>query len=453
MQQTLFIHTDPEFNTRIRNEAGDSALIASSFPQALEWISNPEILITAVYLSPNDASHSALHFLEHAARKRPTTPIFFIDDKNEVTTEAQHQLLESISIRGLFRKNDSFEQFTSALNDRPSLLWITLDEVKKRITARKEHPGYLALPVIDLSYSKTYLLDVFVEDEKNELRLFATSGSYVEPEYLTTVAQKSSWIYVSEAQIQEAQDKIRSVQGSYVDLKAFPPSWKSAEVLFRAKTLLNEMRKKGLSDRLVEQTHFLLSDVYQIVSHLGQAERIREFIQQAKNCDHSVVCATLAILMCDALKFEKEAIVEILGLASFFQDISLSQSPFGNLRDQKIEDLSEDAKRYHFNHATHSADILAENTSLPEVTLQVIRQHHERKDRTGYPNRIGGFQLHPMAEILGLINDYLEHSLNFEEMETKIYSHYSDRIVAAFKPILSTALALKQGSPTAKKAS
>jgi hypothetical protein len=45
-------------------------------------------------------------------------------------------------------------------------------------------------------------------------------------------------------------------------------------------------------------------------------------------------------------------------------------------------------------------------------------------------------QLHPMAEVLSLINDYLDHSLNFETVEKEIYSHYSDRMVLAFKQIL-----------------
>ena len=63
-----------------------------------------------------------------------------------------------------------------------------------------------------------------------------------------------------------------------------------------------------------------------------------------------------------------------------------------------------------------------------------MRQHHERKDRTGFPGRIGGMQLHPMAEILSLINAYLDRSSD-ESLEKEVYSHYSDRIVAAFKTL------------------
>jgi len=319
----------------------------------------------------------------------------------------------------------------------------TLESLQKRITVRSQHAGYLAVPIVDFVHSKIYPFDVFVEDGNKNLRLFATSGSSIEPEYLTHVAGQSSWMFVAETAVHETREIIRQTQNAFMDLEAFPMSWKTAETLFNAKVLLKEMQKGGLSDGLVEHTHFLLTDIFHLVSHLDHADRLEKFIRQAKDCDRNIACATLSILMCKVLKFERNAIVEILGLASFFQDISLYQSPYGNLSELKRDEMSAEAAQYHFNHATHSADLMAEHTSIPDVTLQVMRQHHERKDRTGFPNRVGGMQLHPMAEVLSLINDYLDHSLNFETIEKEVYSHYSDRMVIAFKQLLTMVAASK----------
>jgi hypothetical protein len=440
MHQPLFIHSSADFSSRIRKEAGPQALVTNSMLQALRWITNPEVMISGIYLNPNDSSYSALRFLELTLLQRPVTPIFLIDDENEILSDSQKSFFENASIRGFFKGNDSFESFVQALSPQSTP---TLEEIKKRITTRSEHAGYLAVPIVDFVHSKTYPFDVFIEDEKKVLRLFATSGSSIESEYLSHVADKTSWMFVSETSIHETREIIRQTQTNYMDLEAFPMSWKTAETLFNAKVLLKEMQKGGLSDGLVEHTHFLLTDIFQIVSHLDENEKLQNFIRQAKDCDRNIACATLSILMCKALKFEKNAIVEILGLASFFQDISLYQSPYGNLSELKKEEMSEEAAQYYFNHSTHSADLMAEHTSIPDVTLQVMRQHHERKDRTGFPNRVGGMQLHPMAEVLSLINDYLDHSLNFASVEKEVYSHYSDRMVLAFKQLLNTIAASK----------
>jgi hypothetical protein len=433
MHQPLFIHSNTDFSTKIRTEAGPHALVTSSMLQALRWITNPDVMISGIYLNPNDSSYSALRFLELTLLQRPVTPIFLLDEEHEISTPAQKHFFEHVSVKGFFSGKESFTQLIGALAPNENA---SLNEIKKRITTRSEHPGYLAVPIVDFVHSKTYPFDVFVEDEKKQLRLFATAGSSIESEYLSHVSSKTSWMFVSEANIHETREAIRQTQNTYMDLDAFPISWKTAETLFSAKVLLKEMQKGGLSDGFVEHTQFLLSDIFQIVSHLDHAQKIQKFIDQAKDCDRNIACATLAILMCKAMKFEKNAIVEILGLASFFQDVSLYQSPYGNLSELKQDEMSLEAQQYYYNHAMHSADLLAEHTSMPEVTLQVLRQHHERKDRTGFPNRVGGMQLHPMAEVLSLINDYLDHPLTFSSIEKEVYSHYSDRMVIAFKQLL-----------------
>lgn len=435
MNQPLFIHSNPLFAARMRTEAGPNALVTSSMIQALRWITNPDVAISGIYLNPNDSSYSALRFLEISLLQRPVTPIFLIDEENEIQTEAQKSALENTHLRGFFKGTETYHHYLQALNaEIPE----SLSEIKKRITTRSEHAGYLAIPIIDFLHSKIYPFDVFVEDSKKALRLFATAGSSVEAEYLSHVASQSSWMFIAERSVQETREGIRNTQTSYMDHEGFPISWKSAETLFNAKILLKEMQKGGLSDGFVEHTHFLLTDIFQIVSHLGQTEKLQKFIEQAKDCDRNIACATLSILMCKILKFEKNAIVEILGLASFFQDIALYQSPFGNLSEMRPEELSPEALQFYQQHSVRSADLMAESTSIPDVTLQVMRQHHERKDRTGFPNRIGGMQLHPMAEVLSMINAYLDHPQTSGELEKEVYAHYSDRMVMAFRTLLST---------------
>jgi response regulator RpfG family c-di-GMP phosphodiesterase len=306
----------------------------------------------------------------------------------------------------------------------------------KRITPRSEHKGYLELPITDFGHLHTYPFDIFVEDASKNLRLFASAESPVDQGYFAELKKKTSWVFISEKTIQETREKVRNTQSIYMDMDAFPVAWKTAETLFNAKMLLRELQQGGLNDGVVEHAHLMLSDLFQLVSHLGQAPNLRRLVALAKESDRSIACTTLSILMCKILKFEQNSIVEILGLASFFQDISLFSSPFGNLSNTPVLEMKPEAAKYFVQHPLLSADIVAKNTSVPEVTLQVIRQHHERKDRSGYPNRVGGLQLHPMAEILSLINSYLDHPEHFNEVKAEIYTHYSDRMVQAFQGLL-----------------
>ena len=435
MTQPLFINSHPEFKNRLSLEAEHHALVASSMSQALRWMSDPSLSISGIFLNPNDASYSALRFLELSTSLRPVTPVFLIDGENEIQSEAQKQYLEGANIRGFFKSDTQFPEYMEKLN------WVIspeFAEIKKRIVTQSVHKGYIAIPIIDFTQSRHYFFDVFVEDLQGKLLLFATSGSPIEPEYLSHVSDRSPWLYVSEESVNEIRESILNTEANYLSHEEFPVSWKTAEALFKAKSVLKELQASGPSDHLVEETPSILGDLFQLISGMGNGVQLQKLVDQAKTSDRNIACAALSILMCKTLKFEKSAIVEILGLASFFQDVSLYQSPFGDLSEVKPEDLSGETLKYFQQHPLLSADLTAKLTSVPDVTLQVMRQHHEKKDRSGFPNRIGGMQLHPMAEALSLINAYLDYEENFHEFEREVYSHYSDRMVMAFKNLIKT---------------
>jgi hypothetical protein len=443
MSQILFVSRDQDFLLRMKQEGGTQALTTPSMLQGLHWITNTEIPLAGIYLNPNDTQYSALRFLEISLLQRPATPVFLIDSENEMGANRPLTFLRNLNVKGVFRGHETYQQFLGPLKFEPQA---TPEEIMQRVTPRNEHKGYIELPIGDLAHLHHYPFDIFIEDGTQNLRLFAAHGSPVEKSYFEELKKKTSWVFVSERTIQEMREKVRDTQGIFMELESFPVAWKTAEVLFNAKMLLRELQQGGLNDGVVEHANLMLGDLLQLVSHLGQAPNLRRLVQLSKESDRGIACTTLAILMCKVLKFEQNSIVEILGIASFFQDVSLYQSPFGNLSSVPLLEMKADAAKYYVQHPLMSADLVAKNTAVPEVTLQVIRQHHERKDRSGFPNKVGGLQLHPMGEILSLINSYLDHGDHFNNVKDEVFSHYSDRITQAFQGLLDLLEAPKKAA-------
>jgi len=435
MSQSLFINSNDAFIQRIQKESQSQVITSPSLSHGIKFVIDPDTQLKAIYLNPNDSSFSALKFLELSLLHRPATPLFLIDSEGELIESSQRSFFEQHHVQGIFNGQESFQDFESKVHYSNL---VKTSKFSKRVVRLSQHPGFLAVPILDFIHTAHYLFDVFLESSTGKLSLFATSGSPVEPEYLTKAMEQASWLYVNATDIKEIREKILKTQSEMMFSSNFPVSWKTAETLFKAKTLLSELRCSNLSDAIVNSTHDLLSDVFHLVSQLQAiqtSENLTKFIEQAKDCDRNIACVTLSILMCKSLKFEKNAIVEILGLASLFQDYSLFNTPFGNLMDSDPKDMTPEERAYYLKHPTLSADLLAQSTSIPDVTLQVIRQHHEKKDRTGFPGKVGGMQLHPMAEILSLINSFIDQNPQTLEAENEIYRHFSDRIVMAYKQI------------------
>jgi hypothetical protein len=434
MGQILFVHPDLAFTSRIKEEAGNQALATPSMLQALQWISDSEIPLAGIFLNPNDPRYSALHFLEITLLSRPATPVFLIDSENEIDPGSTPEFLNHSNVKGVFKGRESFREFLAPLGVEfnPDLS----DSLPARPSLKRSHEGYLAIPVQDFEGLAFFPYDVFVEDRDGNLRFLGARNASVDAEYLSSLQGKNPWLFVPEASILEIRESIRTTRNHLTELATFPSAWKTAEVLVQAKEILREFQKGSATDGFVEHAHLLLSDLLGLVSSLNTTAKLSKMIQMARECDRTLHCTTLAIMMAKLLKLEHGAIVEILGLASLFQDISLFQSPFGDLSAAVREKLSLEARTYYDQHPILSADLLSKNTTLPEVILQVVRQHHERRDRSGYPNAVGGMQLHPMSEVLSIINAYLDAGKSFPAQSVEICSHYSEKASNALASLL-----------------
>jgi response regulator RpfG family c-di-GMP phosphodiesterase len=443
MDSILFIHPDADIRKRVLRESTGRALTAENMVQGLRLIASQETPISGIYFNPSDTSYSSLRFIELSLLQRPVTPVHIVHDEINFESPNIHQLLKRHHIRQGFRDESSFSTLTQGLKSQSV-------QTKARHSSRNlpTIAQYITVPVTDFSSLYTYPFNIFIQNADNSFSLFASAGSTVDAEYLKKAAEHGPWLYVSESEIRDLRTQIHSSQKTFLHTDEFPNAWKTAEVLFKSKAIISEIRKNGASETLLDHSLELLSDVFLLVSTIAAEpgnNGINALLKRAKESGTAIAAMTLSVLMCKGLKFEKDAVIEILGIAALLQDSSLYQSPFGDLSTIPLRQLSPEARAYYLQHPIMSANLVTQNASVPDVTLQVIRQQHERKDKSGYPNRIGGSQLHPMAEVLSLINSYLDISQNSIEvteaiaskLQEEVFPHYSDRVVQTLSEILN----------------
>jgi hypothetical protein len=241
--------------------------------------------------------------------------------------------------------------------------------------------------------------------------------------------------------------QLKAARNTYLDLRGISEDWIRSELLVEAKALFTGIRSGLPSDPVVAKAIGFLNTFCRYFSRISrdpESGRLAGFLREAGKTDRSLQVLSLALLICGYFRFEKSAVVEILGMACILQDISLIHSPFGNIADLPQSQIPTEAQNFFMRHPVHSADLLASSTSLSAATLQVIRQHHETKDHKGFPNRIGGSQLHPMAEALSIMNQYLdlkEGGLKPETLQDRlrreVFPRYSTEMVRALESTLN----------------
>lgn len=119
--------------------------------------------------------------------------------------------------------------------------------------------------------------------------------------------------------------------------------------------------------------------------------------------EHAVANAAMMASFARGLDYSREQIHQ-LALGAMLQDIGMSRVPTMIL--EKPERLNPNEVAVIRGHVEHSHDIAQELADLPASTMEVIAQHHERIDGTGYPFRLRGNQISAPGQMAAIVDVY-----------------------------------------------
>lgn len=117
---------------------------------------------------------------------------------------------------------------------------------------------------------------------------------------------------------------------------------------------------------------------------------------------HAMNVTVLSILLGRALKFESTQLGH-LGLGALLHDIGKIELP-DRLRWR--DDHAPPVERRLFQEHPGHGVALAKKMGLPLEAIEIIAQHHEHADGSGYPSGLKGLQIRPLARVVALVNQY-----------------------------------------------
>ena len=123
-----------------------------------------------------------------------------------------------------------------------------------------------------------------------------------------------------------------------------------------------------------------------------------------KLADHTFGCFCLVLNL--ALHRGVEPIErEQLGLAALLHEAGWVQIPLQLMGKRKTYSYTE--KKLVQNHIQLAEKILSQS-DIPPLTLRLVAEHHERLDGSGYPKGLKGDQIHPLSQLLAVVDTYEE---------------------------------------------
>lgn len=159
------------------------------------------------------------------------------------------------------------------------------------------------------------------------------------------------------------------------------------------KTVDTERAKKVVNDMVDSVTRN--PDGLVCLSHLKDAERYTVL--------HSTRTCILALAFGRHLAFSKDQL-QLVGLGALMHDVGMVKVPPSIL--EKPMGLTEQEFEIMKSHVRHGVEILRRSKGFPPEAIQMVEQHHERNDGSGYPNELSGDTIGMSGAIAAIVDVY-----------------------------------------------
>lgn len=118
---------------------------------------------------------------------------------------------------------------------------------------------------------------------------------------------------------------------------------------------------------------------------------------------HALHVCILTLAFAYYLGLEK-SMIQQLGIGALLHDIGETKLPDGVF--WKSEPFTKEEKDEVYKHTEYGVDIIKNIEGLHPVVLDIVRDHHERLNRSGFPHQTGGDEISYNAMLVSIVDVY-----------------------------------------------
>ncbi len=278
-----------------------------------------------------------------------------------------------------------------------------------------DNPLYCRIPTALLLRYRPLKADIYIRLSKDKfVKLFLKGDVFGTDDLEKYLGQKKvKFLYIENAMVGEFSEKMERDLLTVLNNEAATPQ-EMQNAAYAGIEVIREMREKlGFTPAL--QTLIKTTGKLMAKCAAGHPKLKDLFLNLAKNREQYVAVhsATLAQMSCSiatAMDWNSESTFQKLTMASILHDMTLTNSFIAEV--QTLDELN--SRRREFTdldiqkfivHPIEAADLtLLITEMLPDVDT-IIVQHHELPDGTGFPRKLAGARISPLAAVFIVAHD------------------------------------------------
>ncbi len=168
---------------------------------------------------------------------------------------------------------------------------------------------------------------------------------------------------------------------------------------------IEEIHTVGLAPDLVIQGKEICASINKLIaSDINLVSSLIELkCHDINSFGHSFLVTFLSVILANKLGWKSKITIESLALGAMLHDLGKLKLSSTILQQERSTLTQEELTQYQ-KHPEYGLDLLNNIPKISEPVRQIVYQHHELANGKGFPNKLNGFRIYPMAKIVTLSN-------------------------------------------------
>ncbi len=325
--------------------------------------------------------------------------------------EAIVKPFELCDLKGLLEGHQSVSDMVSTIKKRSG---VSAEEEVEAVDDKFTH-----VRIDDFYSSKAVLFDIFIKLKSNRYIKILHAGDTFSKERIDKYKTEKNveFLYF------DKKDLYKYVKFNNFFAKNVINNPKAPSVL-KVKMLQNVSEKfleqafsEGMKPQIIDQGKEIAENVYELIK--GD-ENLYQVFRSYSDFDpnaftHAYLVTLFSTSIIKQFEWESKTTIECTALACMFHDIGKMQLD-KTLLNMKTSDMSEEQLEEYRKHPELGLELISSNSLINNSVKQIILQHHEHYDGSGFPFSKKGAKILTLSNIVCLADNFV-HIIQDQELK------------------------------------
>lgn len=402
---------------------------AKSVDEAKAILSEGKIKFNCIFINPDLSEGTGVTLIRNCHAYQTAVPIYLIVESLEKLGNAITE--KNIGIQGTLKDPAEIVSIAKIIeNGMKQFDFQKAIDANKAIKDPEEETSEGTLVGIKaanfLSGSKSFF-DVFVRLGKNKFVKILDAGEGFEPGRLNRYMDKGlEYLYIKKEAQKYYLDFCDKLTTKIIKSDKVSATIKITQTLNQGHEVASFLQKNGLDAESLEYATSFSNNVTTLLKNVGENDKtLKAFLQNLASFEHSAGTALIAGLIARKMGYEGNDCVTVLGVAATLHDIGLYKinnvydnfDPEHDYYDEdeleielKNKGIAESRRRMilktYSEHPIRGSEIVQKMNGIDKLVPQLIAQHHERINGSGFPGLVKNQMINPLSQIIGVADDF-----------------------------------------------